>query len=57
MNIPGGNQMSEKEMADRGANFSMVHCDFMFGTSDLSVIGVQEDDSEVVLFKDGNFVI
>ena len=57
MNIPGGNQMSEKEMADRGANFSMIHCDFMFGTSDLSVIGVQEDDSEVVLFKDGNFVI
>lgn len=40
-----------------GANDSITHVDFMFGTKDLQVIGITQDDQEVVVFKDGNFAI
>lgn len=55
-NIAGGSDMSEEELKARGANFSMTHCDFMFGSPDLSVIGIDQDDNEVVVFENGNFV-
>lgn len=55
-NIEGGSQMSEEELKALGANFSMTHCDFMFGSKDLSVIGIASDGQEVVVFENGNFV-
>ncbi len=55
-NIRGGTEMSEEELKARGANFSLTHCDFMYGSPDLSIIGTLADGSEVVVFKDGNFV-
>jgi len=39
----------------RGYNESQSHVDFMFGTEDLSIIGVKQDGSEVVVFKDGAY--
>lgn len=55
-NIAGGSQMSEEELKAKGANFSMTHCDFMFGSADLSVIGIDNQGNEVVVFENGNFV-
>ncbi|CCV63950.1 Aminopeptidase, T family [Alteracholeplasma palmae J233] len=57
MNIKGGLTASLKELEKQGYNQSMVHVDFMFGSSDMQIIGTQYDGTEVVVFKDGNFVI
>ncbi len=57
MNVAGGTQMSEEELAAAGANHSMVHSDFMFGSEDMSVDGICEDGSRVAIFRNGNFVL
>jgi len=56
MNIVGGTSMSPEQLAAEGYNDSMNHCDFMFGTRDMSVVGIKEDGTEVPVFRDGNFV-
>lgn len=55
MNVVGGNDMSKEELIKEGANDSMTHIDFMFGTSDMQVTGILEDGSEVPVFVDGDF--
>lgn len=55
MNVEGGLSMSQEQLEKAGMNFSVEHADFMFGSADMSIIGYQEDGSEVVVFKDGNF--
>ena len=56
-NVKGGTEMSEEEVFALGGNSSMEHVDFMFGTADMSVTGIKEDGSEVVVFANGNFAI
>ena len=56
-NVKDGTNMSREELLKLGGNDSMEHVDFMFGSSDLSVIGVTYENEEVVVFKDGNFII
>ena len=53
--IHGSEEMSEKELKERGVNFSMTHEDFMVGSADLSIIGTTHDGKEVEIFRDGNF--
>lgn len=53
----GGNEMTAEELASQGANYSITHVDFMFGTEDLDIIGITKDGKTVQVFKDGNFVI
>lgn len=38
-------------------NDSVIHIDFMIGTSDMQIIGTDENGKEVVVFKDGDFAI
>lgn len=57
MNIEGGTEMTQEELSERGANDSLVHVDFMFGSSDMKIVGTTQDDKEVVVFDNGNFVI
>lgn len=57
MNIQGGNDMSEDELAAAGVNLSMEHVDFMFGSDDMSVLGITQNQQEVVVFENGNFII
>lgn len=56
-NLKDSQKMTKEEMAEKGANFSINHCDFMFGNEDLEVIGIQKDGTKVQIFKNGNFVI
>lgn len=56
MNIKGGSSMSSEELLENNANVSNVHSDFMFGSSDMSIVGLTQDDQEVDVFVDGNFV-
>lgn len=46
---------SLEELRDMGINDSMIHVDFMIGTSDLSIIGIDESNNEHIIFKDGNW--
>jgi aminopeptidase len=57
MNVKGGNDMNEEELLAAGANMSMEHVDFMFGSADMKIVGTRFDGSEVVVFDQGNFVI
>ena len=54
--IPNGNDLSEEELLSRGVNVSKTHVDFMIGTNDL-FIEAETKNGNVVIFKDGNFVI
>lgn len=54
--IKDGLSMNKEQLKEKGINDSLTHVDFMFGTSDLSIIATLEDESEMIIFKDGNFV-
>ena len=51
-----GSNMSDAELNERGANFSLIHVDFMVGGPELNVMAYEKDGTEVQLFKDGNWV-
>ena len=57
MNLKGGTAMKQEELSAAGANNSMTHVDFMFGSADMKVVGVREDGSEVLVMNEGNLVI
>lgn len=57
MNIKGGTKMTEEELQSKGANHSIVHSDFMFGSEDLTIIGTKYDGTKVKIFENGNFII
>ena len=50
-------KMSEAELEKAGVNDSLVHVDFMIGTSDLKIIGITKSGEEKVVFEKGNFAI
>lgn len=56
MNIKGGTEMEEHELIEFGYNKSLVHEDFMFGSSDMEIKGYTFDNREIEIFKNGNFV-
>ena len=49
--------VSVEEAKKLGINDSIIHVDFMVGTRDLSIVGVNEKGEEIEVFKDGNFAI
>ncbi len=55
-NVKGGEEMSKEELAACGANDSMQHNDFMFGTKEMDIDGIKEDGTVVPVFRKGNFV-
>lgn len=57
MNVQGGTSMSEEELVAAGANISKTHVDFMFGTSDLEIVGKKANGDVVTIFSAGNFVL
>lgn len=54
-----GRSLGHRVPQDSGytLNQSKIHIDFMIGTSDLSIIGMDENGKEIVIFKDGDFAI
>lgn len=51
-----GSNMTQEELTNRGANFSLIHVDFMVGGPKLNITAYEKDGTEVSLFKDGNWV-
>ncbi len=56
MNIVGGTEMSDEELAAHGVNLSDTHVDFMFGTADMKITGFDQNGKELSIFDQGNFV-
>lgn len=56
MNVLNGTTMDKETYQKIGANISRIHVDFMFGSSDMEVIGEKEDGQKVIVFRKGNFV-
>ena len=54
--IENGDQLDSVELVKRGVNDSLVHEDFMIGTSDMCIIGIKADGTRVQVFENGNFV-
>jgi aminopeptidase len=55
INMAGGAELTSAQKAAAGCNESNTHVDFMFGTSDLSVVGVTDDGEEIVIFENGDW--
>ena len=54
---PGGLEMNMEQRKEVGINESMIHVDFMVGTADLSIIGIDNNGKKVQIFKDGTWAI
>lgn len=53
--IQNGDKLSSKEMEEVGMNDSLTHVDFMFGTSDLSIVGYEKNGNCESIFINGNW--
>ena len=54
---PGALDMNMEQRAEVGINNSMIHVDFMVGTRDLSIVGIDAKGKEIQIFKDGTWAI
>ena len=54
---PGALDMDMNQRKEIGINDSMIHVDFMIGTRDLSIVGVDKDGKEIQIFKNGTWAI
>lgn len=55
MNLKNGIQMSEEQLKNAGANQSLTHVDFMFGSKEMEIIGIDEEGKETQIFVHGDF--
>lgn len=53
--LKGGADMSREELFKAGANYSLIHVDFMVGTPDLEIVGTTESGEKIKVFENGNF--
>ena len=53
--VHGYENMSEQEVQEVGVNDSITHVDFMFGTSDMTIMGTTQDGRQVHVFTNGNW--
>ena len=55
--LEGGVDNTREELAQRGGNDSINHVDFMVGTKDLRITGVDGSGSETVVFDNGDWAV
>lgn len=56
-NIRGYENMSEEDFKEVGFNESINHVDFMIGSNDLDIVGVDHDGNRYQIFKNGVWAI
>ena len=49
--------LTAEEAKEKGINDSMIHVDFMIGTKDLDIVGVDAKGNKHQIFKDGEWAI
>ena len=55
--IKNGENKKKEELEKAGLNQCLIHVDFMIGTRDLKIVAITNDDEEITIFNNGNFVI
>lgn len=55
--VDGGKEMSREELEQEGINDSITHVDFMIGSADLDITGIEKDGTETAIFKKGDWAI
>ncbi len=53
--LPGGEDMTVAEAQEHGINDSLIHVDFMVGSDDLEIIGIQQDGTQIPIFLNGTW--
>ena len=56
-NVLGGTKMTREQLEELGSNYSMEHCDFMFGSEDMSVVGITHSGHKIPVFEKGDFIL
>ncbi len=54
--LEGGTTASDAELAERGANSSLIHIDWMIGSGEVDVAGVHADGTSEPLMRSGEWV-
>lgn len=54
--MQGGELLSKEELREKGGNYAMNHVDFMVGTSDLTITGIDAEGNETPIFVNGTWV-
>ncbi|PFD98407.1 aminopeptidase [Bacillus cereus] len=54
-NLIGGKTMTKEELAENGANSSIIHEDFMIGSAKLNIDGITADGTHEPIFCKGNW--
>lgn len=47
--------MTEDELVENGLNTSVTHVDFMIGSGEMDIYGINEDGSQEPVFLKGNW--
>jgi len=55
--VEGGSEMTKEQLSERGANDSLIHVDFMMGSSSMNIDGITADGRAEPIFRDGNWAI
>lgn len=53
--MQNGSQLSEAELSEKGANFSLIHVDFMVGGPEMTITAYEKNGNTVTLFEKGNW--
>ena len=56
-NMKNSESYSEEELSALGANNSLIHIDFMIGNETTKVIGFTQDNKEILIMENGEFII
>lgn len=56
-NIEGGKTMSPEELIANGVNSSITHNDFMIGSAEMDIDGIQKDGTVIPIFRKGSWAI
>lgn len=55
-NFEGGGQLDEAQLLAAGANDSVIHVDWMIGSAEMDVDGIQKDGTRIPLMRSGEWV-
>lgn len=55
--IRNGSSMTQDELSEKGANYSLIHVDFMVGGPSLDITATDHEGNTLDIFRNGNWVI
>ncbi|WP_157261288.1 aminopeptidase [Paenibacillus wynnii] len=53
--LQDGIAMSKEQLVDKGMNQSLIHVDFMMGSSDMNIDGITDDGTAEPIFRNGDW--